>query len=292
MRAPSFRLVALSLTATLAAACGGTGPSPSPSPQPEPPADARFLLRVTTVQALPPPATFNWLPMIVIGLDGRVLTGGAVPAIFPGPLVNPTVERQLSATGWNRIVEATRAAGLLGAVRDFTGGMLPPGSQAIRLEIVADGIVHTLTGDPSRTFNCITTPCVPPPGTPEAFAVFVNGLGDLASITGPGELGPERIHEPAGFAGIATPGKPDDQGVPQPAVAWPLAGGFGGFGEPTQEGNGARCGLVTGADVGLVRPVFAAATQTTPFRDSTDDSLWGLIVRPLLPGDGNPCEGL
>ncbi|HXG25873.1 MAG TPA: hypothetical protein VNL94_03355, partial [Candidatus Binatia bacterium] len=128
MRASPVRLVTLALAAVLLAACSGAGPSQSPTPEPSPPADARVRLRVTAVQALPPPATFNWLPSIVITLDGRVLTAGAVPAIFPGPLVNPIVERQISAAGWARVVEAARAAGLLGGASDFTGGQMPPGS--------------------------------------------------------------------------------------------------------------------------------------------------------------------
>jgi hypothetical protein len=290
MRAPSLRLVAVSLVALLVGACAGA--APSPPPQPTPPADARVLLRVTTIQALPPPATFSWLPQIVITLDGRVLTGGALPAIFPGPLVNPIVERQLSATGWNRIVAAARAAGLLGPVRDFTGGMMPPGSQATRLEIVADGLLFTLTGDASRQINCIQAPCVAPPGTPEAFAGFVNSLSDLGSITGPAELGPEKLHEPGGFAVIVNPGPPDDQGLAQPPIAWPLAAGFAAFGEPLQDGSGGRCGLITGTDVGLIRPAFGAATQITPWRDPVDGSLHGIVVRPLLPGDGDPCQGM
>lgn len=290
MRGPSLRLVSLPLAVVLLAACGGA--AASPSPQPEPPANAKVRLRVTTVQALPPPSTFNWMPAIVITLDGRVLTGGAMPAIFPGPLVSPIVERQISAAGWSRIVDAARNAGLLGAVRDFTGGQLPPGSQVTRLEIVADGVLYDLAGDLSRTFNCITAPCVPPPGTPEAFAGFVNGLGDLASITGAAELGPERLHDPAGFAVIVNPGPHDDQGLAQPPLAWPLAAGFATFGKALQDGTGARCGLITGADVGLVRPAFGAATQITSWRDPADGSLHGIIVRPLLPGDGDPCEGM
>lgn len=292
MRASPVRLVTSTLVAVLLAACGGVAPSPSPSPQPDPPADAQVRLRVTLVQALPPPATFTWLPSIVITLDGRVLTGGAIPAVFPGPLVNPIVERQISAAGWARVVEAARSAGLLGAIRDFTGGQMPPGSQVTRLELAADGQVFVISGDAGRQIMCVQAPCVAPPGTPEAFAGFVNSLGDIASIAGAGELGPEKLHEPAGFAVIATPGKPDDQGVPQPAIAWPLPGGFKAFGAPLSDGSGGRCGLITGADVGLVRPAFAAATQVTPWRDPTDDSLHGLMVRPLLPGDGDPCAGV
>lgn len=292
MRAISIRVLSLNVAGILLAACGAAGPSPSPSPEPDPPADAAVRLRVTVVQALPPSATFTWFPHLVITLDGRALTGGAVPAIFPGPLVAPIVERQLTPIGWSRIVDAARAAGLLGAVHDFTGGQMPPGSQATRLEIVADGRIYDLVGDASRQIACIQAPCVAPPGTPEAFAGFVNQLFDLGAMTGPENLGPERLHQPAGYAVLITPGQPDDQGVPQPLVDWPLPGGPDAFGKPLLDGSGGRCGLITGAAVGLVRPAFTAATQTTPWRDPADGSVHGLIVRPLLPGDGDPCEGL
>ena len=291
MRSPALRLasIALALLAVIPATCGVAA---SPSPEPDPPAGAQFRMRVSPDQALPPDATFGWLPSIVVTLDGRALSGGAVPAIFPGPLVNPILERQVSANGWSRIVAAARAAGLLGPLRDFTGGQMPPGSQATRLEIAADGIVYELLGDASRVMNCITTPCVAPPGTPEAFAGFVNSLYDLTAITGAGELGPERPHQPAGYAVIVNSVVADDQGLPQPLVDWPLPGGFAAFGQPLRDGSGDRCGLVVGADAGLVRAAFAAATQITPWRDPVDGSVHGLVVRPLLPGDGDPCEGL
>ena len=93
------------------------------------------------------------------------------------------------------------------------------------------------------------------------------------------------------FAVIVNKAAPDDQGLPQPAIAWPL-GAFASFGKALQDGSGGRCGLITGADVGLVRPAFGAANQITPWRDPTDGSLHGIAVRPLLPGDRDPCEGL
>lgn len=228
---------------------------------------------------------------MLITLDRRVLAGGAIPAIFPGPLVLPITERPITAAGWLRIVEAARAAGLLDGNRDFTGGQLPPGSAATRLELVADGRVLDLTGDASRQIACVQAPCIAPPGTPEAFAGFVNGLSDLATMAGAENLGPEQLHQPAGYAVIVGP-KPDDQGLPQRAIPWPLEAGFSAFGKPLSDGSGGRCGSITGADVGLVRPAFAAANQLTPWRDPADQSLHGLAVRPLLPGDGDSCEGL
>ena len=291
MPSPSPRLVAISLAAIVVAACGGASASPSPSPQPDPPAGAAFRLRVTQVQALPPGATFSLTPQVLVTLDGRVLQGGAVPAIFPGPLVMPILERQISPAGWARLVDAARSAGLLGVNRDFTGGQMPPGSAATRLELVADGRMYDLLGDSSRQIVCVTAPCVAPAGTPEAFAGFVNGLWDLAPVVGAENLGPDLPHNPAGYAVMVGP-KPDDQGLPQPAIAWPLDGGFAAFGKPLADGSGGRCGTVTGADLGLVRPAFVAATQITSWRDPVDNTLHGLVVRPLLPGDGDPCAGL
>lgn len=288
MRPIRLRLVSLSLAALLLAACGGA--AASPSPEPTIPADALVRLRVTAVQALPPPATFSWMPSVVITLDGRVLTGGAVPAIFPGPLVNPVVERQITANGWARIVAAARSAGLLGINRDFTGGQMPPGSQVTRLEIAADGIVYQLTGDASRIMVCITAPCDPAAGSPEAFGGFVSRLTDLGSWLG-GDIGPEGMHAPAGYA-VMVVAPQDDQGLAQPPMAWPFAAGFGAFGKEILNGSGERCGTLTGDDAAVARNAFGAANQLTKWRDPVDGSFHGLVVRPLLPGDGDPCEGM
>ena len=40
---------------------------------------------------------------------------------------------------------------------------------AARIELVAGGRMYELIGDASRIMVCITTPCEPQPGTPEAF---------------------------------------------------------------------------------------------------------------------------
>jgi hypothetical protein len=291
MRATGLHLVSLSVAAVLVAACSGTAPSPSPSPEPSVPANARFLLRVTQVQALPPEATFGWLPSVLVTLEGRVLTGGAVPAIFPGPLVNPIVGRRIGPAGWARVVEAARAAGLLGGGTDFTGGRMPPGSMVSRLEIVAGGRLYELTGDASRIMTCITTPCEPQPGTPEAFAGFLNRLTDLASLVGGDQLGPEAMYAPLGYAIIAGP-PPDQQGLEQPILPWPLVPAFADFGVPLADGSGDRCGTVSGDATAAVRPALAAANQLTRWRDRGDGSLHGFVVRPLLPGDEDPCLGL
>lgn len=290
MRASAVRIVSLTLVGLVLAACGSA--TPSPTPQPSPPPDAKVLLRVTMQQALPPPSTFSWLPQIVISLDGRVLTGGAVPAIFPGPLVNPIIERSITQVGWAKIVAAARAAGLLGGAKDFTGGGVAPGGMTARLQIVADGKEYDLVGDPSRIMVCVTTPCVPEPGTPEAFGGFLNRLTDLVSMVGAADLGPEHGYVPTGWALLVGPPPANDPNLPQPAANWPLPGGLGAFGKATSDGSGSRCGTLTGDDAAAVGGSLLAANQLTPWRDPVDGSMHGLQVRPVLPGDDDPCTGL
>lgn len=291
MHPSTRRLWPLLLTVVSLAACAGAGPSPSPTPEPTPPEEAQVLLRVTQVQALPPRTTFAWTPTIVITLDGRVLVGGAVPAVYPGPLLGPIVERQLSPAGWAAIVNEARRAGLLTGARDFTGGGIPPGGVTARLQITADGKVFDLIGDPSRIMMCITTPCDPAPGSPEAFGGFLVRLVDLGSWLA-GQLGPERAHVPAGFAILVGAAPAEEPGLSGPPAAWPLAAGLAAFGAPLADGSGDRCGTVVGPDAATLWPHLQAATSITRWSDPADGSLHGLLVHPLLPGDGDPCEGL
>jgi hypothetical protein len=286
---PRLRLVLTAMIATLAVGCGGASPAAS---EPPVPAGMQFRLRVTTIQALPPSATFGQIPSALVTVDGHVLSGGAVPAIFPGPLVNPVIDRDLSSAGWMRRVQAARAAGLLGSNADFTGGQLPPGAAVTRLELVADGRLYDLRGDATRQIVCVQAPCVAPPGTPEAFAGFVGALLDLESVVGRENLGPALPYQPSGYAIIVNPNPPDQQGLPQPARGWPLTTPLAELGKPLADGSGGRCGLVTAAgDAARLTPAFTAANQLTGWRDA-DGSMRGLVVRPLLPGDTDPCAGL
>ena len=129
MRVDCRRILSFQLAVAVLAGCGAAGPAPHPPPtrparrRQGPPAghDGRGAAATSNVQLA---------AQVLITLDGRVLTGGAVAAIFPGPLVNPITERQLGAAGWARVVDAARAAGLLGLNRDLTGGQMPPGSRS------------------------------------------------------------------------------------------------------------------------------------------------------------------
>jgi hypothetical protein len=280
----------------LVAACSSGSPSAAPPSQPTPalpsptPGPAGFVIRASWTQALPPRALFGNLPLLVVTADGRVLAQGAVTMIYPGPLVLPVMQRPISPAGVAAMLQAAKDAGILGPNTDFTGGALPPGAAAARLQIVVDGVTYDLVGDANAAAPCPPTQACPEadPGTPAAFAQFWNRLLDLAGWLGP-ELGAEQPYAPAFYAVIVGP--PPEPWAGAAPVVWPVADPpLGAFGAPVRGEPGTRCGIATGDLATALSGTFAEATQLTPFvATATASATHGLTVRALLPGDEDPC---
>jgi hypothetical protein len=269
------------LFALLILACGPAAPLPTPSPTPS--AEGLYL-RAWQSQALPPEHTFTWLPMLTI-TDGIAINGNvAVPAIFPGPLMIVPNVRAVSDAGQAQIIAAARQLGLLGQQTDFTGGQPMPGALLGHIELVVDGVRRELVGDPSALVRCEGQRCVPDPGTPGAFALFWQQLGDLEGWLAT-QLGPSSAYTPVRVA-VATM-------APQPAdlepnrVAWPLDGTFADFGQPWAV-PGSRCGSVEGEQLDRLLPALLAANQLTRFVDPSDEER-SLLARVLVPGEPSPC---
>ena len=287
-------LPALAAVVLIAAGCGSAGSSPRPSPTPadgstEP--TAGFRLRVTTVQALPPRELFTWMPTILITDDLVAVQGGAIPLIFPGPLVTPLLGTPLTEDAWAKIVSEARTAGLLSGESDFTGGALPPGAAAGRLQLVVDGRTYDLAGDPNRVTFCGDSPCQAEPGTPEAFATFLSLLGNLPGWIGEG-VGAPGPWTPTAYALLVGPPPPDDQNLAAAPLPWPFSVGAAEFGKPLTGQPDLRCGTVDGAEAAAFAAVVGRATQLTTWRDPAVANPIGLTVRPLLPGDEDPCAPL
>jgi hypothetical protein len=199
---------------------------------------------VTTVQALPPRELFTWTPTILITDDLVAVQGGPIPLIFPGPLVTPLLGTPLTEDAWAKIVAEARAAGLLSGQSDFTGGALPPGASAERLQLVADGRTYDLTGDPNRVTFCGDVPCQVEPGTPEAFATFVSLLGNLPGWIGEG-IGAPGPWTPTAYALLVWPPPPDEHNLAAAPLPWPFSVGAGNSAPPGRARP--RCGTVHGA---------------------------------------------
>jgi len=293
---PARLLVPLALAILLAGCSSGATASPSSPPTPSPapptptPGPAGAVIRASWTQALPPRSMFGNLPLLVVTTDGRVLTQGAVIELYPGPLVLPIVERPISPKGVAALVQAAKDAGILRRDVDFTGGALPPGAAAARLQVDVDGETYDLNGDPNAAVPCPPTGACPEaaPGTPAAFARYWQRLLDLAGWLAP-ELGAEQPHAPASYAVIVGP--PPEPWPGAAPVVWPVADpALGAFGAPVRGEPGTRCGIAAGDLAVALRRAFGGATQLTPFVATASASATrGLTVRPLLPGDEDPC---
>jgi hypothetical protein len=298
---PSLRstLAAALAFPLLVAACSSGAPAPASPSQPTPvlpsPSSAAggVVIHASWTQALPPRALFGNLPVLVVTADGQVVTQGPVREIYPGPLVAPFVERRISPHGVAALLQAAKDAGLLGLGSDFTGGAMPMGAAAARLQIVVDGVAYDLVGDANAAAPCPPAEACPAaaPGTPAAFARFWYRLLDMAGWLGP-ELGPEQPHTPASYAIIVGPPPEPWQGATP--VVWPVAEpALDAFGKPVRGEPGTRCGVADGDLAAALRPLFATATQLTPFvATASASATHGLTVRPLLPGDEDPCANI
>lgn len=274
---------ALILAAGLVVAACSAAPGPSPSPAPTDPPDA-LRLRLTITQAIPPEQRFGWFAQVAITNDGILVVPGAVPAIYPGPLVTPLWGRAVSDAGWAAIVALARELGLLVDGAQFVDGAPAPGAMLGRIEILVDGRVLTINGDPEAQIMCITTPCDPPPGTAAAFGEFWRRASDLATWM-PGQLGPEREYLPAGYAILVGPPGVPEAGIQPQVMEWPLEADLATFGIPVP-GGALRCGEVTGDDAATLGPALRAANQLTQWaQDPTAAARYGFVVRPLLPGE-------
>ncbi len=286
----------LILLVAIVAACGGGGPNPSsnpsPSPTPNPSPDASpqppagFYLRAWHTQALPPPSTFSWLPMLTIdqgiAIDGNV----AVPAIYPGPLLILPNARQISEAGIAAIVDEAQRLGLLGEVTDFTGGGAMPGARFGQLRIVVDGVVHDLVGNPDAVVRCQGGRCEAEVGSPEAFAAFWQELSFLDPWLG-GQLGAPVVYEPERLAVLFIQPAPEP-GLEQQLATWPLDQTFHEIGIEFPGQQGLRCVTLAGEDLEQVMPVLRGANQLTVFHDSVDTQRSAMAV-VVVPGAESPC---
>lgn len=279
---PRARIAAI-IAAAVLAACGGSSASPQPSPTPSPDTQT-YWLRMTTTQAIPPLDLFAVQPPLVITGDGIAVTNGPVPAIYPGPLMPNLIGRRVSSAGQAAIIQAAGGLGLLSGKTDFTGGGMVIGGVIGHIEMTVDGRRVELSGNPSAQIVCVTTPCNPAAGTPEAFGELWRRLGDLRGWMG-AELGPETPYVATSYALLVGPAPRQDPMFTQAPADWPLDQPIPMFGGPVANGT-ARCGTVSGADADTLRPALQAANQLTQWtQDPQSSASYGLTIRPMVPGE-------
>jgi hypothetical protein len=294
---------ALAATLLVAVACGsgpvtgsgapGSGSPSSGSPSasaaaPSPSLSAALpalVLKVTSEGGLiNPAASLNALPIVEVFSDGRILTPGAVDAIFPGPLLSPVDVRNVGPDGATAILAAIQAAGLDKAIAAGPGIPGDSGSDTFSVTIDGQTIENRLAGGGPATGGHGAGGSVEP-GRAAAFALL-DRLLDPAETWGSSPVATSHL-QPAGYRVFAIPGGPQvDPATPRPPVAWPLATPLATFGAPAIPDRGIaglRQGVVFGADAATLGPVLNAATSETGF--TSGGATWTLAVRVLLPDE-------
>jgi hypothetical protein len=245
-----------------------------------------YQLRATMTQAIPPVNRFGVLPMVTITGDDQVVAAGPQMMIYPGPLLPNLQVRPITDAGFEEIVHRGQDLGMFTRTGDFTPPDVAPGAPLGRIEIVVDGVLHTLTGDPSRVIVCITAPCDPAPGTPEAFGTFWASLADLSWLNA--DLGQEAPYVADSYA-VLTGVEPARQpSLHEPVAVWPLGQPLATFGKPIGSASTPRCGTARGADATTLRPALETANQLTPWVDKgvdTPSNGTPIQVRPMVPGE-------
>ena len=268
-------LAALLLLGACAQNAGGGGGTPY-AYEPD-----QLVLRVTyTGGFVTPELLASRLPLVSVYGDGRVLTEGPVPAIYPGPaLPNLQVSR----------IEQSEVADLVAAALDAgvgdTGDLgSPPIADApstrftvfTGLEVLARE-VYALQETPEDAGGL----------TADQIAARKELSALLGRLTGLSANGSEP-YTPQAIAGVVHPYTPaDDPEFVQPEQPWP---GPDLPGEPLPGPMGQSCVVATGEQAAAVLAAAAGGNTLTPWVGA-DGSRWSIAFRPLLP-DESGCADL
>src|SRR5207249_8230596 len=126
----------------LGAACASAGAVRGSIDHPIGPDD--LILRIDMVGGfIAPQAQLHRVPLLALYGDGRLIVPGPQIEIYPGPALPNLQVRTVSEAGIQAILAASRRAGLLGADRQYNGGL--PDLPTTTFTVVAGGARHVVS---------------------------------------------------------------------------------------------------------------------------------------------------
>ena len=277
MRATAAAFLVLGLAACAErGATGGASPAP---PSSEAAATDGLVLRVEhTGGFVTPSTTAARLPLVSVYADGRVITEGPVPAIYPGPALPNLQVAEIDDAAVQDLVDRALAAG----VADTADLGMPP---------VADA--------PSTRFTLVTAEDT---REREVYALWETPEGSgltpeqeesrrrlsdlLASLTDAG-IARTTSYAPDAVSAVVTPWIDPEDGLVQPELPWP---GPALPGEPTGGPPDVTCVTATGAEAQSLLASAREGNAATPWVTG-DGTRWSVTFRPLLP-DETGCADL
>jgi hypothetical protein len=280
MSRPALRAAAVLGLAVLTAACaqrpsGDDAGSPEPSEAPRPPAEGLVLEVGYTGGFVTPQTVAGRLPLAAVYADGRVITNGPVPAIYPGPALPNLQVQQMDDAALADLVQQARDAGI-GGDPDL-GQPTVADAPSTRFTLVTDRGTDVL--EVYALQEALAPDGEPLPGLSAEEQAAREPLRELVdSLTLPGA--PSTAYVPDAVAAVVTAWTPLDDGLPAPEpVAWP---GPPLPGDPLDERLGVHCVTAEGEQAQTVLEAARSASAATPWT-SEDGDRWSLMLRPLLP---------
>jgi hypothetical protein len=276
--AAAVPLFLLSACAQPAADPAGASPSSSASASSGPQGDADGLvLRSESYGGfVPPDRTVGSLPAVSVYADGRVITDGPVPAIYPGPALPNIQVQQVSPELVQALVTEGQTAGVRSGV-DF-GRPNVADAPTTRVTVVKDGYTQSVAVEALQEGR----PDDPQLTGPQREArtklgAFVRKLNELPGKSG---MGTPVAYDAAAVAVLARPWTDPGTDASSPAKAWPGPALPGTYLNPSFK---IGCVVVTGAEKTEVLAAAKDATQITPWTVGKDKYL--ITFRPLLPDE-------
>ena len=281
------RPAALLAIAAVAVACVGSAGAAGSTPSPKPVDPDKVIFRVSWEGGFVTPETLlARLPAVVVYADGRVITQGPIPMIYPGPFMPNLQERTLSPDALDRLIALAREKDLLKDVKyDFPG--IADAADTV-LEINLDGKSYRLTayalaeaGMEGEIAPAVEVPPADKAGR-TAMREFIDALMAIPEA--------DYVDQPHAylFEALRLYVKPadivDNSEFPgeQPPIAWPL-GDLATAGTAIDNPSVERCLVVDGDDLATVLPLLQGANQLSVFE--SEGAFYSLIPQPLYPGE-------
>ena len=227
-----------------------------------------------------PDMLFARIPTLLVTGDGQAIVQGAMPAIYPGPLLTPLFQRTVDEVGVQAILSLAREKGLLAAAPDYAvppeGPMVADAPDTV-VEIAANGTTYVHRAYALGIDGTNSTPAR------DALNAFVMAISDLAAVVGSEHIDAGSPFAPTSFRVRATPVDPAQFTEPSPTIReWPADTGI-------VLAQASDCAIV---DAAKVTALFTESNQLTFFTEADAGGAtvtYQLAVVQVLPGDRTDC---
>jgi hypothetical protein len=258
-------------------ACAERGSTASPgepaAPSSEAAAAEGLVLRVEQTGGFVAPSMLAArLPMVSVYADGRVITEGPVPAIYPGPALPNLQVAEIEPTAVQDLVDRALAAG----VAETADLGTPPVADATSTRFTVVTTAETYVREAYALWE--TTEGSGLTGEQEEARAKLSDLLDTLTDQGAAATTSYAAETVAAFV---SPWVDPQDGVAQPQLPWP---GPALPGESTGGPPDATCLTTTGSEAQALLEVARTANAATPWA-SGDGMRWSVAFRPLLPDE-------